>query len=378
MGCERDLLALVSSIYDASTDPSAWPDFLNRLCDVLGGASGLILQHEFAEPRQHVVATARIDPVYGESYVDYYWRTNVWMKGVDMPMPDQGRLSEKTCSPSELVKTEFYQDFLRGQNVMHSVAACIRFDRGLASFCSFFRSRGAGAFDAGHIGLLTTLTPHLRRALELQDRTAMFRVQSAAALAALDTITMGCMLVEQTGRVLLANRAAEECLNARDGLWLSQGCLCAAETNRQERLRRLIFSAGATINGRGLVGGGALAVERPSGRPALHVLVIPFRTGAGPPRHRPAAIVFVTDPERELRPDREVLGVLFGLSPAESRVAAALLAGRSIEDCAAELAISRHTARNHLKAIFSKTGASRQGELMRLLLSSVARLKTDS
>jgi DNA-binding CsgD family transcriptional regulator len=80
-----------------------------------------------------------------------------------------------------------------------------------------------------------------------------------------------------------------------------------------------------------------------------------------------AALVLVTDLERPLHPSAEVLRQLFGLTPTESKLACALLAGESLQKVSQRLAISEGHARQRLKAIFAKTGTSRQAELTALL-----------
>jgi DNA-binding CsgD family transcriptional regulator len=45
--------------------------------------------------------------------------------------------------------------------------------------------------------------------------------------------------------------------------------------------------------------------------------------------------------------------------------------GMALEDCGDELGIRRTTVRMHLRNIFAKTGARRQGELVALLLKSI-------
>jgi pimeloyl-ACP methyl ester carboxylesterase/DNA-binding CsgD family transcriptional regulator len=57
-----------------------------------------------------------------------------------------------------------------------------------------------------------------------------------------------------------------------------------------------------------------------------------------------------------------------GLTAAEARLAAKLVQGLQLADAAVALDISPHTARTQLKAIFAKTGARRQSELLRLLM----------
>jgi len=60
----------------------------------------------------------------------------------------------------------------------------------------------------------------------------------------------------------------------------------------------------------------------------------------------------------------------FGLTTAESRLAAKLLQGRRISDAAADLGMTASTARWHLRNIFSKTGTRRQADLLRLLTNA--------
>jgi DNA-binding CsgD family transcriptional regulator len=55
------------------------------------------------------------------------------------------------------------------------------------------------------------------------------------------------------------------------------------------------------------------------------------------------------------------------LTPSETRLAALLARGLSIETAAMELRIARQTARNQLKSVFAKTGVHRQSELVSLI-----------
>ena len=57
----------------------------------------------------------------------------------------------------------------------------------------------------------------------------------------------------------------------------------------------------------------------------------------------------------------------FRLTPTEAQLAIRIAGGLSLDQVAEELNMSRETSRNHLKAIFAKTGTHRQGELVALL-----------
>ena len=112
-----------------------------------------------------------------------------------------------------------------------------------------------------------------------------------------------------------------------------------------------------------------MAISRPSMRRSYAVLISPLQKGAGPV-DQAAVAVLITDPERSLPADAEQrLAQQFGLTPAESRVAGALLAGKTVEVAAGELCIATATARTHVRSLFHKTGTARQAELMRVLLS---------
>jgi len=74
----------------------------------------------------------------------------------------------------------------------------------------------------------------------------------------------------------------------------------------------------------------------------------------------------------ELQPlPGEVLVRLYGLTFAETRLIGLLAAGRSLDEAATALGISRATARTHLRHIFEKTGTTRQSQLMKLVLSAL-------
>ena len=60
-----------------------------------------------------------------------------------------------------------------------------------------------------------------------------------------------------------------------------------------------------------------------------------------------------------------------GFTPAEARLADALAGGASVREAATKLGVTYETARTHLKRLLSKTGARRQAELVRILLTSL-------
>src|SRR6185437_9215067 len=85
---------------------------------------------------------------------------------------------------------------------------------------------------------------------------------------------------------------------------------------------------------------------------------------------RPAAIVFVADPDSAPRTAQDQLRNLYRLTPAEAAVAMAIARGEGLQAVADELEISLTTARTHLQHVFEKTETRRQAELVRLIVAS--------
>lgn len=190
-----------------------------------------------------------------------------------------------------------------------------------------------------------------------------------AALGALNLLAVGVVLVDDTGRILNANRVAQEVLGRDDGLCLSGGRLLAAYSQDHLSLGRSIAAATAAIGA-----SGALSCARPSGRRPLSVVVKPLRRHGQPERPGLAA-VFVTDPEQEVAAQAEDFAGLYGLTPAEARLASRLVRGMSPAQAASALGLTVNTVRTHLKRIFSKTETRRQSDLVRLLLTGPAPLR---
>ena len=67
------------------------------------------------------------------------------------------------------------------------------------------------------------------------------------------------------------------------------------------------------------------------------------------------------------------MALAHGLTAAETALVAALANGATVTEFAAQRGVSIHTARNQLKAVFQKTGARRQTELLRFVLTGDAK-----
>jgi DNA-binding CsgD family transcriptional regulator len=98
------------------------------------------------------------------------------------------------------------------------------------------------------------------------------------------------------------------------------------------------------------------------------VVVTPFGSSEILLDERPAALVFISDPDAKPTSRAVVLRALYGLTPTECRLIDYLVQGHEVASAADLMRITVETARFHLKAIFRKTGTARQSHLIRLVL----------
>jgi DNA-binding CsgD family transcriptional regulator len=221
--------------------------------------------------------------------------------------------------------------------------------------------------------LLRGTLPHLRRAVEIYLKLEAYEARKSADETVWDSLATGVILLDAAGKMLWSNRSAGALLSTSEGLTARNGSLAAVRPADNAALQSLIREAIATTCGRILGAGGALSVSRGAMRRPLSLLVAPLHTRPSFVR-RPAAVVFVTDPECEPATSTELLRRLYGFTNREAALADLLMRGVDLRDAAERLGVSLHTARTFLRYVLRKTATRRQSELVGLLLRGPAGL----
>lgn len=201
------------------------------------------------------------------------------------------------------------------------------------------------------------------------DRANARRIR--ATEEALNLVGVGVAILTASGGVLFANAAARALFEEGDGLREQGGRLVAATPADTARLQAAIgHVVGAEVRD-GASRSPMLALPR-GGRPPLIVSVLPT-TLRPEEAGDAAAALFAVDPALDVAESLRPVAKLFGMSNVEAELACRLAAGATLGEAAAALRIKEATARSYLKRIFDKTGANRQTELVRVMLSSLVR-----
>jgi DNA-binding CsgD family transcriptional regulator len=181
--------------------------------------------------------------------------------------------------------------------------------------------------------------------------------------------------VSKDARVIFANASAQRLLQHHDGLMTDRNGLRAVQSRDAAALRAFIASTAAQVGQVHSQSGGGLNVTRSNGLRPLQVWVSPIRPQQSAHLgERAVAAIYVTDPEQMPEKTEAVFIRLYGLTPAEAKVAAVIVRGRSGPQAAEELNLSYNTIKSHLKRIFAKTGTARQGDLIRLIVGRAAQM----
>ena len=238
------------------------------------------------------------------------------------------------------------------------------------SFFSAGRPHASSAFGDRDRRILAAVTPHLVQAIRIQSRLEGIQSSRHAFSCAIERLPLAVIFLDRRCRVLEMNSTARKIVDAGDGLKLERGVLVALDTRAEVQLQQMIFGAAAMETGRFLQHGGALSLPRPEGRHPLSAMVAPTGvTGLFPGSRSARVVVLIEEPERKSQVPFAAFSRTYGLSPAETGLTARLVGGMSLRQAAAALGIRDNTARSHLKHVFAKTGAQRQSDLVRRVLT---------
>lgn len=324
MATESELLRLALGVYEAALQPELWTELLRQLEELTSAGAALLLVGELSE-HLWLCLGHHVPRHFGGARSE---TPHSWQRQDPAPSPP-AVANPADQKPSSRTGTKPSAD------------------------------RGAGEVERT---IARFLLPHLRHAAAIAEHRAFF----TASQSVLDRLPFGAVFVARGGAAIQWNGAAAKILHAGDGFRWCGGILSAADPYAQARLRNLIDGALAP---RKPPGPRAVSVPRPSLRRDYQVVAAlpsdPFRKSATP--HPPVALVLIIDPECQPPASTRLLAELYKLTRKEAGMVAKLSEGKSLKQAAQELSVTYETARTHLRRIFSKTGTSRQAELLLLV-----------
>ena len=207
----------------------------------------------------------------------------------------------------------------------------------------------------------------LRAQLSNEKIQSVNLINSSVGEVALNELSIAVVVVNPSGRIIFMNRRGGELCAKVDGLCIVDTDTCCASIQAESTHLHEMIRESAVAGTRK-----ALSISRPSMKRPLLIVVAPLPSFSDGINAGPSVALYISDPEHNSVPPPEQLAALLDLPPAKSKLAYSLAQGVSLEEAAGKLGITTETARTYLKDIFSRTGTSRQSELVKLILSHPA------
>lgn len=280
---------------------------------------------------------------------------------------------DKPVAGHELIDQEtflasgFYQDFCKPQDLFHTLCGPQNIGDNCLGVINIHRREDGDAFSPDDKRHLSLLLPHIKNAMQINNRAHALSQGQIVTLSAMDQLSLGVIIVGTGGIVRFANKTVERILQSDLGITIRHGHLCLENTATQQALLKAIDDAHKASTGNK---GTMIPLWDRSERP-ISLLVSPFAPVEvkGWPIG-PVAAVFINNPDERRGLREDAISKLYALTPAEARLAKGLLDGERLQDYADRVGISLHTVKTQLKQVFSKTGHSRQSDLVRDIMSN--------
>lgn len=222
----------------------------------------------------------------------------------------------------------------------------------------------AADFDEDERALACSLLPHLRNVCAWQQRFHSIDYQSEQFRAALDSLAEGVLMLDGDGRPVFCNAAARSMACHHLFSWRPDGRLGMTTSGDERRLQEALRELAKREVGSPMW----TSVHNSHGElvATLKLCSTPPTDSAEPPV-RTLAFIKLLEPlcAPALVPG---LKAQWGLTSAEAQLAQQLMNGRSLDEAARRISVTKNTVRTQLRSLFMKTDTHRQAELVRVLL----------
>ena len=360
-----ELSELIGAIYDCSLDPQRWAATCAKIAQRCDSAAGGICVHDLKQIRNDQLYVFGYEPEFLQKLGARYAESP--MAAADV-LSNIGDVSALSMERFHLHDSLFYREVLQPYGVLDIIwFPALRTGGRMASLHAS-RSGKSPHYQQSDLGLFKLLAPHVCRALAISDALDIQVLNSEVLKRTLDGLAAGVFLAARDGHVVYMNTAAERQVKSGTAMRLVNNRLFPAYPAARAALAQAIQDSGregadmrAKDHAIGIpdgTGGGYVATVLPIADGRRAGILAPFAASVA---------VFIQDPVQPPLMPGEAFGRLHGLTGGELRVLMALSQGLGGTEAAGMLGVGEPTIRTHLQRIYSKTGTSRQGDLLRLL-----------
>jgi DNA-binding CsgD family transcriptional regulator len=344
---------------DVVLDPAMWPEIMEEICGSVGSIGAGLLQSDVRTP--DIPRTASMAEPLERYFAGGWHRRDLRARAVPLLLRGKAVVSDADiCTLEEMRRDPYFHECVYSSGLKWWAA--VGFHAGSSLWLlAIQRTNEQGSFEPNDTRLLATLSNRLTEVATLS--TAIGRIALSSATNALNAVRQPAVAIDRLGYVLDVNAEAEALFD--DQIRVRNRRLVLADCEAQGCFEKLIDCISAAPDF-AVLGLDPFVIRRNSA-PAIITRALSVHSAARTPFLGARAIITLTPIENKPGPKLTLLTKAFGLTAAEAKLASFIAEGLNPERAAEELGISKATARNHLKAVFAKTGAHRQSELVAML-----------
>lgn len=366
---------LVEYIYDAALEPVLWQRFLETMAKTLNGHAGIFRVLDAKTYSLDYSAVFGHDADYVQQYQEDYTEGDILRPILDrLPV---GTIINRTdfLSDTQWVQSELYSEFLKDRDVYHILGGHLVQSGPCVARIGVHRSKQEGMFNKDDLQFMSRLVPHIQKAFRISQKIQGVKNAYQSATDALDHMPIGIIFINATGKPIYINRQAALITCSGSSLMLKIYGLHAVSPHENIVLQQLIQQATQGGKENNIKSGGAITLSQTSQSKPISLVITPLgdnKTALGINVPQATAAIFIGDAEQQHDISIALLCDLYKLTTAEAKLVNELAKGHSPNEIAERFGISKHTARDQLKAAFQKTGTKRQTELVKLVLQGPA------
>lgn len=366
---ERRFDAIVAGFYGAATGATSWDEALTDVHAAFGTRAAVMQSVDMTTGR--ITQLSHGGPPAHAAVLEYlrHWHTVDPRRDHLLAHPEQ--LVDRWWHCHEhfddtfAAQDGFYSHFLPAHETRYlSTTATMVTPTLMTAFgLELPASRGPLTKDERHTA--ERLGRHVADALRAHERIRRLAAQALAGHGLLEAFAYPMWLLDADRFVFHANASARAAQASEEVAALRDDRLVWQQPRADRLLGEHLHTLGASPHG---TRANIDARRRPSDPPMwlhLHVLVPGQVLGAFGDRPQMLATLF--DPRQMSELDPFALSDVFGMTPAEGRVAALLAEGMTAQAIGAQFGCSVNTVRTHLRRVMEKLGARRLADAVRLL-----------
>jgi len=361
--------SVVRKLYASVTDTHLDREAMNDLATLLGADGVQAIVYAPDSARVPISVSGRVDPAADVDYVRHYHARDFRIRRALQAPPWQVYDDDSFLTAAERRRSPFHQEFLKRYDCERVMLALAPLNDGHTMVLAAARSARRGTFAQTPRCAALACMPHLRAAFDARLHLLRLGTRLRDTQALMDSLDFGVVLLGRGGMILGANTIAARWIARGDGLFERSTRLQFTEPAETARLY-------AAVN-RALRAAADVPVSRwyarvavPAGVERFVLTVHPLAYSAYAQPSTPAVVLHIMRPGATLRPRLSTLATVHRWTLTETRCAQRLAEGCTVAALAAEMDLSPHTVRAHLRALFAKTGVRRQAELVSRVLSA--------